>query len=361
MIDVAVILALSTLAIGSVAALLIKLLPSIRLQLTALALLAVTLPLGGVLASGWVMFHMHDDVKILAVSAAAALSAVIGALFVARLVLRPIEQLRGVARRLATGDLTARADLLNPPSELSELAGSFNEMASSVERLFDARRQLVAWASHDLRTPIAAMRAMLEAIEDDLAAADEYLPALREQVTGLTLLSEDLFELACIDAGALTPQLRNVELRDVVDSCLRAMDAQARTRHVHLHATINPATLTVAAAPDKLERVLLNLLTNALRHTPSDGSVAVLVHNADERTIHVAVEDTGIGLDRETSDRMFERFWKADESRSRTEGGGAGLGLAIARGLVEAQGGTIWAEPRPGGGARVVFALPAHA
>jgi signal transduction histidine kinase len=332
----------------------------VRLQLAGLTVLAVSLPLGAVLASGWVMFHMHDDVKILAVSTAAALSAVIGALLVAHWIVQPIDELRLASRRLATGELTARAPALARPAELSELATSFNEMAANVEEIFDARRQLVAWASHDLRTPVAAIQAMLEAVEDGLASADEYLPALGEQVRGLSLLIDDLFELARIDAGALTLQLQRIRLGDVVETCLRAVGAQARACNVRLEARIDQTTPEVAAAPDKLERVLLNLLTNALRHTPSDGSVAVIVEPS-ERGVDVAVEDTGSGLAGDGPERVFDRFWKADDARSRPNGDGAGLGLAIARGLVEAHGGTIWAEPRPGGGARFVFALPAAA
>jgi signal transduction histidine kinase len=111
----------------------------------------------------------------------------------------------------------------------------------------------------------------------------------------------------------------------------------------------------VIVAPDKVERVLLNLLTNALRHTPSDGSIAVIVAPTDD-TVQVAVEDTGDGLP--AGNQIFDGFWKADSARARSDGGGAGLGLAIARGLVEAHDGKIWAESRVGGGARVVFALP---
>ena len=357
MTDVAIVLGLSTLVIGIAAALLVRLLPTVRLQLIGLTFLAVALPLGAVLASGWVMFHMHDDVKILAVSAASALSAVIGALLVAHWIVKPIDELRVASRKLAGGELSARAPQLERPTELQELAASFNDMATNIEDVFDARRQLVAWASHDLRTPIAAVQAMLEAVEDGLATPDEYLPAVAEQIRGLSLLIDDLFELACIDAGALTLQLQQVQPRHVVDTCLRAVNAQARARNVRLEATVDQATPTIAAAPEKVERVLMNLLTNALRHTPNDGTVAVIV-GPSERGIDISVEDTGPGLTGTNTRNVFDRFWKADDARTRSDGDGAGLGLAIARGLVEAHGGTIWAEMRPGGGARFVFALP---
>jgi signal transduction histidine kinase len=357
MTDVAIVLGVSTLLVGIGAALLVRLLTTVRLQLIGLTFLAVTLPLTAVLASGWVMFHMHDDVKILAVSAASALSAVIGALLVAHWIIKPIEGLRIASRRLASGDLSTRAPSLERPAELHELSTSFNEMAANVEGIFEARRQLVAWASHDLRTPVAAIQAMLEAVEDGLASADEYLPAVREQVGGLSLLIDDLFELACIDAGALKLELQRIQPGDVVETCLRAVDAQARARNIRLEARVDEATPPISAAPDKVERVLMNLLTNALRHTPRDGAVAVVVEPS-ARGIDISVEDTGVGLTSDGAQHVFDRFWKADDARARSDSGGAGLGLAIARGLVELHGGTIWAETRPGGGARFVFGLP---
>jgi signal transduction histidine kinase len=226
-------------------------------------------------------------------------------------------------------------------------------MAAELRRLFDTRRELVAWASHDLRTPLANMQAMLEALEDGLGEPDEYVPVLREQVAALSLLVDDLFELARIDAGALTLELRRLPVAPVVSSTLRSIEAEARTRHVRLEADLDDE-VTARFAPDKLERVLMNLLANALRHTPSDGAVAVLVEPQHDE-VRVAVEDSGAGLEPEVRDRMFDRFWRADQSRTSR---GAGLGLAIARGLVEAQGGRIWAENREGGGARVCFTLP---
>jgi len=182
----------------------------------------------------------------------------------------------------------------------------------------------------------------------------DYLPALREQVAALSVLVDDLFELARIDAGALTLELRIASVSAVVDSCLRGVEAEARQRRVLLVGDVDES-ITARFAPEKVERVLVNLLTNALRHTPSDGSVAVRVEPLRDE-VQISVEDTGDGLGEEAQRRMFDRFWRSDRARSSR---GAGLGLAIARGLVEAQGGRIWAEDRPGGGARVSFTLPA--
>jgi signal transduction histidine kinase len=296
---------------------------------------------------------MGDDVKILAVTAASALTAIFAALVVAHSIANAIDQVRDASTELARGDLGARAPE-DGPAEIAGLATSFNEMGENLQRLFDTRRELVAWASHDLRTPLANMQVMLEALEDGLAEPAEYVPSLSEQVRVLSHLVEDLFELARIDADALTIELRRLPVAPIVSSSLRSVQAEARLRHVSLASDVDDA-VTARFAPDKVERVLMNLLTNALQHTPSDGAVAVRVEPFPDE-VRVAVEDTGEGLDLEARTRMFERFWRGDPSRSSR---GAGLGLAIARGLVEAHGGRIWAENREGGGARVCFTLPA--
>jgi signal transduction histidine kinase len=353
MIDVVGLLGLLSLVVGIGAAFVLRLLPTLRLQLVALALLAAVLPLATVLASGLVMFHMHDDAKILVLSSVAAFASIVGALVFARWILAAFERLHESSARLAGGDLGARAPQ-EGVRELAELGGSFNQMASAVEELFDARRQLVAWASHDLRTPLASINAMLEALEDGLVPLDRYLPLLRDRAHTLSRLVDDLFELARIDAGALTIDLQDARLDHVITGCVRSFDAQARVQRVSLEARLSEPLPPVRCAPDKVERVLLNLLTNALRYTPSDGAIAVCVR-AEERTVEVAVEDSGSGIEPGDEQRMFDRFWRADTSRSSD---GAGLGLAIAHGLIEAQGGRIWAENRPGGGTRVAFVLP---
>jgi len=173
-------------------------------------------------------------------------------------------------------------------------------------------------------------------------------------VRTLSMLVDDLFELARIDAGVLTPQLNDVTMSRLVESALRLLEPEAAARNVELVAHLDQQA-AARVAPDKIERVLFNLLTNALRHTPAAGSVAVHLERR-ESEILVRVEDNGDGLPADAAERMFERFWRADPART---GSGAGLGLAIARGLVEAHGGRIWAENRLEGGARVAFTLPA--
>jgi signal transduction histidine kinase len=356
MIELAVLLALGTLAVGAIAALALRLLPALRLQLAALALLAVILPLAGVLASGWVMFRMHADTEVLAVSSAAAASSVLAALLLARWIRAPLERLREASASLAAGDLSTRASEQGP-AEVAEVAHAFNAMADSIERLFEARRELVAWASHDLRTPLASMQAMIEAIDDGLAEPAEYMPSLAGQVRTLAGLVDGLFELARIDAGMLAHEIQQADLREVIGSCVNGFQAEARAKGISLQGSADDGLPAVACAPDQVQRVLYNLLANAIRHTPPDGSIAIVVRPR-EGDVTIAVEDTGAGVSPEAAERMFDRFWRADSSRTSP---GSGLGLAIARALVEAHGGRIWAENRPDGGARVAFTLPTTA
>jgi signal transduction histidine kinase len=352
-IQLALVVAAGSLASGLVLAYLLRRAPTVWIQLAGLALIAVCVPLAAVLLSGWVMFHMGADEKILAVAAGSATAAVFAALLLARSITTSLRRVGAASQSLAAGELSARAPI-EGAREIAELATSFNAMATGLEALFDARRELVAWASHDLRAPIASLQAMLEAIEDGLVSIEDYLPTLREQVRTLSMLVDDLFELARIDAGALTLELRRTPFAPLVASALRLLRPEAEARRVALSADVDE-TVEARLAPDKFERVLFNLVTNALRHTPSDGSVAVRVEQRDSDLL-LRVEDSGEGLAPEAPARMFERFWRGDQARS---GNGAGLGLAIAKGLVEAHGGQIWAENRPQGGACVSFTLPA--
>ena len=352
MIQLALIVAGASLAVSLLVGQALRAVPRVGLQLAGLAFLSVCVPLAAVLLSGWVMFHMGTDVKLLAVAAGSATAAVGAGLLLARQIAGSIRRVGDASQQLAAGDLSARAPA-GGRGELAQLATSFNTMAASIEQLFDARRELVTWASHDLRTPLASMQAMLEASEDQLVEPAHYLPALREQVHSLSLIVDDLFELARIDTGLLTLELRETQMSTLVEAALRSLKPEAANRGVDLSALVESGA-SVNVAPEKIERVLSNLLSNALRHTPSDGSIAVYVKRLD-RELLIAVEDTGEGLSAEAEGRMFEQFWRGDRARA---GGGTGLGLAIARGLVEAHGGRIWAENRRGGGARVAFTLP---
>jgi len=354
-IENALVVAGATLAIGVLAGVLLRSLPSVRLQLAALALLAVVLPLGAVLLSGAVMLHMGSWGEVVAVSAAAGAASLAVALVLTRNIVGPLERVRDASARLAEGELGERAPV-NGPSEIAELATSFNAMATHLEEIFDARRELVAWASHDLRAPITSLQAMLEAIDDGVIESGHYLDALQGQVRLLGALVDDLFELACIDSGATAVELKEVDIVALVVSSARRHQLEAEARGIELLTVIRDDHALARCAADKVERVLTNIVTNALRYTPAGGKVVLsLTKGAD--AVFISVEDTGIGIAPDSVERVFEPFFRADASRPPAQGG-AGLGLAIARGLIEAQGGRIWAEPPTTGGTRICFVLP---
>lgn len=324
-----------------------------RAQLVLFGLAVSLLPIGAVVASGLVMLTPHDALALGVVAASSGAAATGLAFALAARISRDVARLSDGATTLAGGDLTVQIEP-GGSQELRDLADSFNEMASALRRQFETRRNVVAWASHDLRTPLAALQAMVEALQDDLGDPRRYLEQMRSQVRTLSVLVDDLFELSRIETGALVLEPVMVALDELADGCVTSLRAHAESRGIDLRMS-STGRVRAVCAPDKVERVLMNLLANALRHTPSDGSVAVTVRG-DARAVTVAVEDDGEGLPDGATERVFESFWRADRARALP---GAGLGLAIARGLVEAHGGRIWAENRSEGGARFTFTLPA--
>jgi signal transduction histidine kinase len=304
------------------------------------------------------MFESEHDVVVMAIVVGTTLVALGAAILLLRGIVAPIDALNDTAHEIAAGDLSARAAHAGI-AETDELADSFNRMAEYVESLFDARRQLVAWASHDLRTPLTAMQAMLEAIEDGVSTPEEYLPELSGQVQRLSQLVDNLFELATIDAAALSLEYDDVRVGDLIASCVHGFAGQAKAGGIELTTEVSDPDAVIRCAPDKIERVMMNLLTNALRHTPSDGAVAVSAEDTGERGIIVSIVDSGTGLAENEADQVFDRFFRGDDARDSSRG--AGLGLAIAKGLVEAHGGEIHAKNLPEGGASFSFTLPREA
>ena len=207
-----------------------------------------------------------------------------------------------------------------------------------------ARRQLVAAASHDLRTPLASLRLLVESIDDGVVTGetrDRYLGEIRTHVAVLSDLVDDLFELSRIEAGDISWTMRQVELGDLIGDTVAAMRAPAEARGVKIAAELPAGEVVAQANAEKVQRVLFNLIQNAIRHTPADGSVTVRVRN-DGGGVEVEVSDEGEGIASGDGERVFEAFYRGDAARGEE---GAGLGLAISRAIVEAHGGKIWFEP----------------
>jgi signal transduction histidine kinase len=219
----------------------------------------------------------------------------------------------------------------------------------------EARRQLVAAASHDLRTPLASLRLLVESIDDGVATGetrDRYLKEIRTHVGVLSDLIDDLFELSRIEAGDISWTMRQVKVRDLIGDTVAAMRAPAAERGVSLAAELPASELLASANAEKVQRVLFNLIQNAIRHTPADGSVTVRARNA-AGGVEVEVADNGEGIPAGDGERVFEAFYRGDAARGED---GAGLGLAISRAIVEAHGGKIWFEDGAPG-TRVHFTL----
>lgn len=274
--------------------------------------------------------------------------------------------LRQAARQIAQGRLESRVPL-DGRDEMAELAAAFNEMAARLQasdqkqrELEAMRRDLTAWAGHDLRTPLTSIRAILEALADGLVEEPEtmrrYLKTAQRDIRSLTHLIEDLFEMSQIDAGGLRLDLQPCALRDLVSDTIESFSELAGREGVTLEGTVEEGIDPLCMDTQRIGRVLNNLVSNALRYTPAGGSVFIGAKLASDAAL-VEVSNSGEGIRSEDLPHVFERFYRGEKSRSRATGG-AGLGLAIARGIIEAHGGQIWVESQPGQGARFVFSLP---
>ncbi|HZU07590.1 MAG TPA: ATP-binding protein [Chloroflexota bacterium] len=321
---------------------------------------------------------------LLSALAAAVLAGLLSLLF-ARYLAQPLRELARGARRIAAGDLSQRVPVRRQ-DEIGDLAAAFNEMAASLARAETARRNLVADVAHELRTPLAVIEGTVDAMLDGVYPADrERLASLREEVVLLTKLVSDLRELSLAEAGGLRLEVEPVEPAALVRRAIAAAAPRAAERNVALVAEVAEELPLVLGDTVRITQVFANLLDNALRYTPPGGRVVVgaaaaplagapprsvgpahtegaLARSSEERDaaqgVRFWVADTGPGIAPEDLPYVFDRFYRADPSRSRRSGG-SGLGLAIARGYVEAQGGRIWAERADGQGAVLAFWLPA--
>ena len=285
----------------------------------------------------------------------AALAGVAG-VFVAGRITRPLREIGEAADAVARGDTSRRASM---PSndELGDLAASFNQMADALARQEVTRKQFFADVAHELRTPLAVLQAEIEALQDGLTEPNsERLASLHEETALLNRLVEDLRTLSLADGGELRLDLAETAPADVLSRAVLSMAEAATRAGVRLALDLEPHLPPVIADPDRINQVVTNLLSNAIRHTPPGGEIRVRASTKD-RKLQVEVRDSGSGIPAETLPRIFDRLYRAEPSRSRSSGG-SGLGLAIAQQLVRAHGGEIWAANNEGGGATVAFTLP---
>lgn len=324
---------------------------------------AIAVILATVLATAELMFvSNHDALMVSAIVLAAALVALRAGQVASERVVAEVGEIRDALRGVGRGERDQRVTA-GTAAELSELADDANAMIAQLaeeegrrDAADSARRNLVAAISHDLRTPITALRVMADAIEDgvvDDAARERYLATMRTHVTALGGMIDDLFELSRLEAGDLEWSVEQVELTELVDETVAAMRVEAQAKGVEVAAELAPLPRPARADPEKLQRVLFNLIQNAIRHTPADGSVTVRAEPTGE-WVEIEVADTGEGIAFAEREHVFDAFVRGDESRP---DGGAGLGLAISRAIVEAHGGRIWLAESDIG-TRVRFVIP---
>jgi histidine kinase len=274
---------------------------------------------------------------------AAFLAAIAVSLFFSRRIVAPLQEMTNASQRIAEGRYDERV-AISGQDELASLGESFNQMAEKLETTESMRRRLLGDVSHELRTPLTAIKGYMEALMDGvLPASPETFDQVRREADRLSRLVDDLQELSRVEAGAFPLDLHPVSLSMLVQTTAKRLSPAYESKNVHL--TLNlPADLPqVLADEDRLIQVLTNLLGNALMYTPSSGEVTVLAERAGN-VVQVLVRDTGLGIPAENLPHIFDRFYRVDKSRSRQAGGGSGIGLTIARALVEAHGGKLSAD-----------------
>jgi signal transduction histidine kinase len=341
--------------------------PALRWTLLGGYALASVLTFFNVWFSAQLMFASEHDLllAIILLVFAGGMAMVLG-YFLSNTVTERIDLLKGAAEKLANGDLRTRV-LVNGRDEVAMLANTFNQMAQQLQaadqkqrELESLRRDLIAWVSHDLQTPLTSMRAILEALSDGVVEDPEtvkrYLNTAQRDVRSLSSLIDDLFQMAQLDAGGFPLHKAQASLSDLVSDTLESFTELVKQGEITLEGNVDLDVDPVHMDTQAIGRVLNNLIGNALRHTPSMGRVSVWVRRTGQG-VEVTVSDTGEGIRAADLPYIFERFYRVEKSRNRGTGG-AGLGLAIARGIVQAHGGEIRVESETGKGTQFTFHIP---
>jgi signal transduction histidine kinase len=295
--------------------------------------------------------------QFLLAGAVAALISLLGARWLARGMTQPLRDMAAAARKMEVGDFPARIETRSR-DEVGQLAAAFNRMSAELELLERSRRDLVANVSHELKTPITAIRAHLENLADGIEQPDrDTLQVMLGQTERLGRLVDELLDLSRLESGEVPLHPEPIALSPLVTRVISEFSVGRAVTDIELRDEV-PVGVGVDADPERVHQVLYNLVDNAVRFTPPGGVVAVMAERRGDRVL-VHVRDTGVGVGPEHLPRLFERFYRADAARSRDDGGGTGIGLAIARSIVEGHGGRISAESEPNKGTTFTFDLPA--
>ena len=304
-------------------------------------------------------FLRSVNLSILLTSATVGVLAIVLGSLLFRQITLPLRALSLSAQAIATGDLGRRVEVRSD-DEIGQVARSFNRMAESLGQADAQRRNMIADIAHELRTPLTVVQGNLEALMDgvyDLTL--ENVAAVHKQTVILTRLVADLRDLALAEAGQLRLERKTVSLADVISQVSDGLEVQAHEKGVTMKFETAENLPKIQADEQRITQVLYNLISNALRHTPAGGTITTNAELREDRVL-IIVRDTGSGIAPEELPRVFERFYRADRSRARSTGG-SGLGLTIAKQIVEAHGGQIWAQSWLGTGSTFAFSLPLSA
>lgn len=303
----------------------------------------------------------------------AGVSALSFGYFVARAMTQRLFALVDAAGKVAQGDFSTRLDV-HGNDEIAKLIESFNAMARDLEQveqqkreLEQTRRDLVAWVSHDLRTPLTSMRVMLEALADGVITDQEtqqrYIQTTLSEIQHLGKMINDLFEMAKLDVGHIDLDIHPTPINDLISDTVGGLMAKAHKKQITLRGEVAEDVDLVDIAPDKIQRVLKNLIDNAIKYTPEGEQVTISAALASDNPamIAVSVHNTGVHIPADVLPNLFDSFYRGEKSRATTDDErGTGLGLAIARGFVHAHGGDIWATSTPQAGTTFSFTIPRH-
>ncbi len=317
----------------------------------------------GMNADLYASFRRAVTEALVLAGSAATLAALVVSAFVSRRVVLPVQEMQAASQRIAAGHYGERVGVPGDAGrddldELGRLALSFNQMATQLEQIEAMRRDLIGNVAHELRTPLASIKGYMEGLIDGVLPAEAAtFQQVSREADRLQRLVRDLQELSRVEAGALDLDRESMPVPRLVDAVVARLERQFEEKGVVLDVDLAADLPPVRADEDRIGQVLLNLVGNALQFTPAGGRVRIRARR-EGGLVRVAVEDTGIGIPPEHLSHLFERFYRADKSRSRV-GGGSGVGLTIAKHLVEAHGGEIKAaSPGPGQGSTFSFTLP---
>lgn len=341
--------------------------PTIRWSLLGGYALSSLLTFFNVWFSAQMMFASQHDLLLAVVLLvfASGMAMMLG-YFISSTITNRINMLKIAAEKLAEGDLQTRVSA-SGRDEIAALANTFNQMAEQLETVDKKQRELerlradlIAWVGHDLQTPLASVRAILEALEDgvvdDPQTVKRYLGTAQRDVRSLSVLIDDLFQMAQLDTGGFPLDRAESSLSDLISDTLESFSELALRQGVKLEGSVDSNVDPVIMDTQRIGRVLNNLIGNAIRHTPAAGRVDVRVMRTSSG-VEVSVSDTGEGIRADDLPHIFESFYRGEKSRSRSTGG-AGLGLAISRGIVHAHGGRITVHSESGRGSQFMFNLP---